>query len=170
MSNNNTGFTLIEVLVTLILVGILSVFIGTGIVFVSQAYVKATQSSLAALQGDVVMTRLKREFKNMRDVTSKSSTSIRFQRDANNCTIRKQGQELQLGFVGSSNQFNTLMDNVENFSLNFLRANGDPWDTGDGFDQLYLVEIDLTLDLSVPVELNSTVNPLYNNTYNGPRG
>ncbi len=170
MSNNNTGFTLIEVLVTLILVGILSLFIGTGIVFVSQAYVKATQTSMAALQGDVVMTRLKREFKNMRDVTSKSTTSISFQRDANNCTIRNQGQELQLRIGGSADQFNTLMDNVQNFSLNFLRANGAPWDTGDGFNQLYRIQIDLTLDLSVPVELNSTVNPLYNNTYNGPRG
>ena len=76
---SKSGFTLIEVIVSLILAGIMAAVAGIGIVYVVQGYL-FTQKNAATLQkGQIAMSRMTLELKNISLVSSPStSTSITF--------------------------------------------------------------------------------------------
>lgn len=76
---SESGFTLIEAIVSLILVGIMAAVAGMGIVYVVKGYI-FTQMNAATLQkGQIAMSRITLELKNISLVSSPSTaTSITF--------------------------------------------------------------------------------------------
>jgi len=76
---SESGFTLIEAIVSLILVGIMAAVAGIGLVYVVQGYL-FTRANAATLQkGQIAMSRISLELKNISLVSSPStSTSITF--------------------------------------------------------------------------------------------
>ena len=76
---SESGFTLIEAIVALILAGIMAAVAGIGLVYVVQGYL-FTRANAATLQkGQIAMSRITLELKNISLVSSPStSTSITF--------------------------------------------------------------------------------------------
>jgi len=72
------GFTLIEVIVVLTMVGIIATAAGIGIVSVVQGFVFAKGNIAIVQKGQLAMAKLIRELNNLHSVTTADATSITF--------------------------------------------------------------------------------------------
>jgi prepilin-type N-terminal cleavage/methylation domain-containing protein len=122
-NKNQKGFTLIEVIVTLILVGITAVLAGLWIVSVANGYLFARENSANVQKGQLAMTRLTKELAAIEsvDIGASNATQITYTRpDASglsvSVTIAKVGTLLQLNG-------NTLTDSVSTFTLSYCDDN-----------------------------------------------
>jgi prepilin-type N-terminal cleavage/methylation domain-containing protein len=79
-SINRKGFTLIEILVSLVVMSIIAVIAGVGLVEISKGYVFSKKNAVTTQQGQIAMARLKKEFSNIQLVTSSSASSITYRR------------------------------------------------------------------------------------------
>jgi prepilin-type N-terminal cleavage/methylation domain-containing protein len=77
------GFTLLEIVVSLAVITIMTVVVGRGLVEMVSGYIFAKKNAMIAQQGQIAMTRLKKEFSNIKSVNSATATSITFVRNAN---------------------------------------------------------------------------------------
>jgi len=147
---DNRGFTLLESIVTLMLVGITAVLGGMYIVNVANGYVFAKMNADTTQKGQLAMTRLIKEMSLIQSITSSSNTSITFIRsDLNNpsgasVTVSTSGETLLINVNNSGNS--VLTDNVSAFNLNYCNDNltsptcASSWATG-----ARIIEITLTL-------------------------
>jgi len=76
------GFTLIEIIVSIVVMTIIAVIAGVGLVEISKGYVFSKQNDVITQQSQIAMTRLKKEFNNIKTVTSGTATSITFTRSS----------------------------------------------------------------------------------------
>ena len=111
------GFTLIEVIVTLILVGITAVMAGMWIVSVANGYIFAKKNMATAQKAQLVMARMEKEFKRISAVNAgvTNATSITYTRSdiaagSVSGTISRDGSLLKINGY-------TLTDNVSAFTL-----------------------------------------------------
>jgi prepilin-type N-terminal cleavage/methylation domain-containing protein len=120
---NEKGFTLIEVIVTLVLVGITAVMAGMWIVSVANGYVFAKMNASTVQKAQLAMTRLTKEFSAIQSVTASSGAGITFNRtDSALGTVpvvvsMSGGNALQLNVNNTGN--NTLTDSVSSFALTY---------------------------------------------------
>jgi type II secretory pathway pseudopilin PulG len=114
--NNVRGFTLLEIIVSLVVMVIIGVIAGVGLVEISKGYVFSKRNALITQQGQIAMARLKKEFSNIKTVTSGTATSITFARslDGSTHTISWAGGSSPLLLDGD-----TLVTPVTSFNLNF---------------------------------------------------
>jgi len=115
--SNEKGFTLIEVIVTLILVGITAALAGMWIVSVANGYIFAKMNASTVQKAQLAMTRLTKEFSAISSVTSGNSGQIVYTRPDSNLnpvsvTVSSGGGLLQIGG-------NTLTDSVSGFTLRY---------------------------------------------------
>lgn len=80
IKSDEKGFTLIEVIVTLILVGITTALAGMWIVSVANGYVFAKMNANTVQKGQLAMTRLAKEFSAIQSVTDSDNTWITYTR------------------------------------------------------------------------------------------
>jgi len=78
--SGNAGFTLLELLVSLVLIGIIATLAGLGIVAVVEGFLFTKMNAATVQKGQVAMKRLVKEFNRIRinGVTSASANSIMF--------------------------------------------------------------------------------------------
>jgi len=109
------GFTLIEVIVTLVLVSITAAMAGMWIVSVANGYIFAKMNMNTTQKAQLAMTRLVKEFRAISAVTAASANSITYTRTdvasgSVTRTVLLSGSVLQLNG-------NTLTDGVSAFTL-----------------------------------------------------
>jgi prepilin-type N-terminal cleavage/methylation domain-containing protein len=118
---SKSGFTLIEVIVALILAGILAAVAGIGLVYVVQGFV-FTRANAATLQkGQMAMSRITLELKNISLVSSPSTVSsltyYSFKNDVKSKrSIQLNGDEVGITESytdGAANTYLPLTDQVE---------------------------------------------------------
>lgn len=119
---NEKGFTLIEVIVTLVLVGITAALAGMWIVSVANGYVFAKMNASTVQKAQLAMTRLTKEFSAIQSVTASSSTGITFIRTDSALSsvpiaVSLSGNALQLNVNSTGN--NILTDTVSSFALTY---------------------------------------------------
>jgi len=150
---NEKGFTLIEVVVTLILVGITAALAGMWIVNVANGYVFAKMNADTAQKAQLAMTRLTKELSAAQSISSSGADNISFSRvDALNTTtglfstasvvISKSGEQLLLNG-------HPLTERVHTFNLNYCNHELDALPTCSGqwsaTANARVIEITLTL-------------------------
>ena len=134
---NGKGFTLIEIIVVLALVGITSVLAGMWIISVVNGYIFTKLNAETAQKGQLAMTRLSREFTIIKSITSSSDTQITYIRTdpelktAGPFTVKLTDDLLQLK---TSDGDYTLADNVSAFTLEYC----DSLDSLDPLDSSWL--------------------------------
>jgi len=124
---NKKGFTLIEVIVTLILVGITATLAGMWIVNVANGYVFAKMNANTVQNAQLAMTRLTKEFAAIDSIIYASGTSIQYTRkDTNLVTTGPYTVSLQdvdklqiIAVIENMNIANTLTDRVSGFTLKY---------------------------------------------------
>lgn len=84
ISCNHRGFTLIEIITSIVIISIISVIAGMGLYQIARGYVFFRNNSDTAQQAQIAMTRLKKETGNIKSVTTgtATSTSITFTRSS----------------------------------------------------------------------------------------
>ena len=120
---NQKGFSLIEVIVSILLVGMIAVFAGMGITALMDAFMLTKTNAETTQKAQVAMTRMVKEFTVMSAVTAATATSITF-------TSYKQGVTgtHTLSWTGSVITYDgdVLVDNVNAFELGYYNSHAGP--------------------------------------------
>jgi prepilin-type N-terminal cleavage/methylation domain-containing protein len=121
--SDGKGFTLVEVIVSMVLIGVMAAIAGMGLVVVTRGYVFSKQNADTMLKSQVAMTRIVKELGAIQStdtISSATNASITYTKDGVagvSHTISQTGNNLQIDGV-------TLIDNVTAFSLAYADLAG----------------------------------------------
>ena len=171
LNTREAGFTLIEVIISLVMTGIIASMVGTGIVTVTKGYIFAIENAHMAQKSQLAMARVSRELTELTEITAASSTAVTIESlsgiriiglDGTNIKIAPQGVLLTNGDI--------LADNVNNLAITYFKG-ANPWVQGtDDIQLLSAIQTDMVLtrnDGAGNVTFTTTVNPRNNQNYGG---
>jgi prepilin-type N-terminal cleavage/methylation domain-containing protein len=149
MMNNQFGFTLIEIIVSLVLLGIMAAIAGMGLVAVSRGYIFTKENAHISQKAQLAVDRLSKELLELNDITDATTTSIAFTGSQGTRLFGYVPVEKAVKIAEESSvplaDGDILVDNVSGFALSFLKQGGN-WVFGtDDITLLEAVQIDLTL-------------------------
>jgi len=177
---NQKGFTLIEIIVCLILLGIIGIGVALYFVNAVEGFLLTKATNEAAQKVNLALERLSREIKNMDYVNQQGDKYICFSRDNTDFCIAKVNSEIQMNrsntLPSAGSAGNVLIDNVTGFSLKFWQGSDTttgtwtmPVSTDSDYQTLTgLSRVTITLVLEIFDNITRTftidINPLYNST------
>ena len=143
----NRGFSLIEVLAVLLLVGVFVAF--TGLLFgpVVQTFINARRATEIMHDSQLAMARISRELTTVTNVVSGSSLSITYDTlDSSGISHRR--NIAWSGTPGSALLLNgnTLIDDLQQFSFSYLNNVGSPRQSSWGIDSTI---IEVFMDIGI---------------------
>lgn len=116
MCGKKNGFTLIEVIVSLVLIGILSAIAGMGLVQITEGYVFAKQNSETIQKVQIALARMVKELGTATSIASATAISIHYTRPGPvDNDITYSGNTIQIAGT-------TLIDKVTAFNLVYFDA------------------------------------------------
>lgn len=118
--SKNSGFTLVELIASLILVGLLGAVAGMGIVQMTDGFMFSKKNAETVQKARLVMARLVKELSavSRSDISAATSTSIIFTRDAVPYNVNWGGNANDPLLIDGD----TLADKVKTFSLAYYTA------------------------------------------------
>ncbi|HVO65497.1 MAG TPA: type II secretion system protein [Syntrophales bacterium] len=123
ISINQKGFTLIEIITSIIVMTIIAVIAGLGMVEISKGYVFTRKNAVIAQQGQIAMARLKKELGNIQFITSSSASSISYKRCSDSSPPCVTLKDVTISWAGGSSPLlmdsDTLVNQVTSFKLNY---------------------------------------------------
>jgi prepilin-type N-terminal cleavage/methylation domain-containing protein len=115
---NRRGFTLIELIAVLVILGIVSVLGSMGLVNIAQSYLFSKKNVAAAGQTQVAMARLVKEFSAIQSIASATDKSITYTRTPGEThSVSWTAEDQPVTIDGD-----TLIENVKSFSLAYYNA------------------------------------------------
>jgi prepilin-type N-terminal cleavage/methylation domain-containing protein len=187
-NKNQSGFTLIEAVIVLVLMGILAVGLSMGLINGVQNYIFASEANQLSQKAQVALARIDKELIDVTAVSYISSLRVDYtrpksppscQQDAG-CQYRIQMQNNQILLTGISPAIfaQVLIDNVaaypsgSNF-LAFKTSSGADWslETGNAVNNLARVNVllILTYGSNQTLTFNTSINPRQNSSLNAPK-
>jgi prepilin-type N-terminal cleavage/methylation domain-containing protein len=185
---NKQGFTLIEIIVVLVILGIASIVLGNAIVYGIQGYVFARNADPLSQKAQLALARLNKELIASTSISSASADQVDFTspRNAPSCTIdtgcqysiKRTGNQITLSRITApAIGAQVLIDGLTNNNggiifLSYFRADGSAWATEDGFDTLATIQIRISLDVAGgmnPLKYDGTINRREHNIPNAPQ-
>jgi prepilin-type N-terminal cleavage/methylation domain-containing protein len=147
--SKQNGFTLIEVIASLIIMGFIGSIAGMGIVHIVDGYVVAKEGSAMVQKGRIAISRITKEFQFLTKIVAlptPTHSGISYFRENQNYTLSFQAD---LGQIFLNDDL--LLDNVKDFSLAYYDQyddpKPDPSDLTAGFSEnTKLVDIQLELN------------------------
>ncbi len=122
---SQAGFTLIEIIVSLILVGILAAMAGMAIVQVLQGYMTTRENSAVTQQSQLAMSRITREIVEMINIPSDATaTALPINNSNGNRIIGLNNGAVKMAFGADAlANGDILIDNVSAFTLTYYSLN-----------------------------------------------
>ena len=147
---NEAGFTLIEIIVSLILVGIMASVAGMGIVTGVKGYLFAKDNAAVSGKAQLAMSRLSRTFMEVLDITTASPTQVTYKRLSGGVSTTETlylhtDNTIKIAGGGSASGGDTLVDHVSSLALTYQKGVA-TWAPGtDDFSLLSTVGVTLVL-------------------------
>ncbi len=165
------GFTLIEVIVSLLIVSVMAAVAGIGIVQMTDAFIFAKDSNSLAQKNQLAMTRLRMSLQNLTYISDAGSSTITItRRDTNGTlvteTFQLSGNELQMrsSDFGDAN-FYALADNVSSLSLGYFDDSGNVWYVSDRLSDLARIGVSIGFEASEGTNMTCVDDILPANVY-----
>ena len=157
---NRAGFTLIEIIVTLVFIGFMAILAGMTLVTGVEAYFQTKSASDLAQRAELSLDRLKLELENMTAVTAASATGACY-------TVRREShdddQDRCLALVGdeirlingttapTASTGSILIDDVNALQINYYDQDDDlagtgTWTTSGNLWDLHAIRVTVTLN------------------------
>lgn len=167
-AGRQSGFTLIEIIAVLVIVGIAAAFGGMFVASILNGFMFTQSNAETAQKAQFFLGRLSMEFENITDISQITDGSANVQmRYTTRLKLDEPDLERILTFTDSTVTLShvgavgsTLMDNVSAFDLRFKKSDGtetaEDWTIGDTMDELYTIYITLTLKHAGLKETSST--------------
>lgn len=166
----DTGFTLLEIIVSLALVAVVAGAMFNALGYGVSAYVFAEKRVEDAQQARLALSRMRRELIPMRAVgaSSDQDTLVYTDEDGVQATLAKSGATVT--YNG-----HTLVDGLAAYAVNehlfsYARSDGSAWSpASDDFDDLAIITINLRLSSGGHAfDYSTTVNPRKTDVPDGP--
>ena len=149
MKKNSRGFTLIEIIIVILLIGIISVFGGLGLIEVMKGYNVYKTGLDLSRKSQLAMSRIVREFSYIESIDSNSSTQ-NIEYTARYPDSYSVSSPRLISYSGNVINLDghILIDNVNNFQINYCSYNSSNNEVcqsfpGSNIDHLY-VDIQIT--------------------------
>jgi len=146
------GFTLIEVIVTLILIGILGSLAGMGIVQATKSYLFTRDATEMAQKSQVALARMSRTFLNISDIDfsggAGAGAPLQVVVERNDAQVTEtyqfSGSTLTV-LIGANSH--VLLDNLAATSgFQYLKNDGTAWGTGDDEEDLSRIVVNINMN------------------------
>ena len=165
------GFTLIEVIAVLILMGIVALALATTMVTAVEGYLFTKDSADGAQKAQLALARIGKELLQASAITTATNTTVAYTTPAGSFKIIKNGDVITLEKTDSPSYVpQTMLDNVatnygtESF-LVFEKLDGSTWTTADDINTLHAVKVTLKLTgdsgMQMPI-FKTMINPRQN--------
>ncbi len=181
---NKAGFTLIEIMVSLVLVGLIAAISGTAVITATRSYLFAKENDAITQKAQLALGRLNREFTELMDVKAVNNTQPYLVYEVPLRTggverraVAKVGNTVRMYFdAEATTPFNdtkgaTLVDGVQTLSLMYNPSSGvSLWSMGQDIRNLFAVSVQIVLarpDTGGTVSFFTTVSPRNNNNSGG---
>jgi prepilin-type N-terminal cleavage/methylation domain-containing protein len=172
------GFTLIEVIVVLILLGIMGAALGTAIVTAINGFFFTRDSAIKSQKAQLALARISRELLDMTSIDSAptSSNIVAYTTSYGQFQIEKTGSQITLKRGTDTAQ--PLIDDVStdygsDSFLVFTNSGGSAWTyTANDISALYQIKVVIKLNGYAGVQtlnFETTVNPRNNTLSNAPK-
>lgn len=173
LSKNSHGFTLIEIIVTLLLVGILAAAASFGIVGVARGFAAAKENARMAQTAQVALLRMTRELMTLESIDAASASGITLTKtNASQVAIELVDTQILLDDDDDAADGEVLIDKVDSLTLVYTKYDDSSWTQGsDDIETLARIDIELALsrdDLDDPITFTTSINPRNNGTQNAP--
>ncbi|MDY6905365.1 MAG: prepilin-type N-terminal cleavage/methylation domain-containing protein [Thermodesulfobacteriota bacterium] len=160
------GFTLIEIIAVILIVGLLTAVAGLGIVQIARGFVLTRASGEIALKSEFVLTRLRKSIRNLTDVTVASPASLTMTR------IEDDGAQVVETFTFGADNLTlngvSLMSGISG-SFSYSDEDSNTWEFGDDLGNLAEVMINFAMQGPENSALNFSESILPRNTFTPDR-
>jgi len=160
----DAGFTLVEMISVLLIVGVIAVISGMAIVTGVKGYLFSRDNATIGQNAQMAMTRICRELMDLTTITSATSTEISFTTTSDTLALGLDNGVIKIAEGGAGLETgDEMVDGVDNFTLTFYKVKpGGFWLVGDGVDMLKMIKVDLVLRRpaeGTTVAFSTVVNP-----------
>ncbi len=166
-----SGFTLIEIIVTLMLVSVLATVAGFGIVEVARGYQSARENARMSQHARIALMRITRELTDLETLTVAEADGMVFSNAHGTRSMSYTGAALLFDDDAAAADGHPLIDQVAQCSFTYTSMGGQPWTTAMAPEQLGPIGITLTLspgDGTAPIAFSTRVCPRNNGSPNAP--
>lgn len=151
---DDAGFTLVEVIASLLIVGVLGAIAGMGIVNGMQGYMQTKENAHLAQKTQVSVNRIGRELMELTDIIARNDGSdpwVIFDNPIGRQGLAKVGNTLQLYTLSagatdlSGATGDIVVDKVDSLTVSYHSGSDPDWIISDGIDMLSAVQVDINL-------------------------
>jgi prepilin-type N-terminal cleavage/methylation domain-containing protein len=173
---NKNGFTLVELIASLVLAGILAIALTTIIITAINGFFLSKDAASISQKSQLALTRIRTEVINATQITTAGQDKIVFVNDSGTYEIERVNQTITLKKTGTDPiPAKALTDDIEtgyytggNKFLTYEKTGSVPWATTDDISELYAIIITLKFSNYNSV-FQTTINPRANALRNAPK-
>lgn len=146
-----SGFTLLEIILALVIFSIIVAVAGLGIVTGVKGYVFARQNAHSAQKAQMALARITREFQELYNITAAGADSVIFEGRDGNLTLGRFGNTIRIASGGDLlADGDILIDEIESdgFTLTFYKDNENEIEWIQGTD-----DIEALTDIKIQINM-----------------